>query len=332
MRIALLAAVTAAAVPSLLTAQAQGSYTLSGDNVAVYNLVGTLQVERGTGDAVTVQVTPGGADAGRLKLEQGTVRGRNALRVVYPGDRIRYAGMGHGSRTTLQVQGDGTFGDDVRGGRRVTISGGAGGAEAWADLRVAVPAGRQLVLRLAVGTVTLANVDGRINVGVLSGSIKATGEGGELKVGTGSGDVEVTRFQGERIVLETGSGDVAASGVNARRLSIETGSGDVRLSELEVPEAVVETGSGGVTVDLKADVASLRISTGSGDVAVTAPASLGAAVNVETGSGEIDSEFPLTITRTGSDHLTGTVGDGNGTISVETGSGSVRLLRRGGNP
>jgi hypothetical protein len=330
MRTALLAALTAAALPTLLTAQAQGSYTLSGDNVAVYNLVGKLQVEPGTGAAVTVQVTPGGAEAGRLKVEQGTVRGRNALRVVYPGDRIHYAGMSEGSRTTFRVQEDGTFGDDERGGRRVTISGGGGGTEAWADLRVAVPAGRQLLLRLAVGTVTLANVDGRIDVGVLSGPIKATGERGELKVGTGSGDVEITQFQGERVALETGSGNVAASGVSARRLSVETGSGDVRLSELEVPNAVVETGSGTVSVDLKADVALLRIATGSGNVAVSAPPSLGAAVNIETGSGDIDSDFPLTIRRTGSDHLSGTVGDGKGNISVETGSGSVRLARRSG--
>jgi lia operon protein LiaG len=330
MRTALLAALTAAALPSLLVAQAQGSYTLSGDNVAVYNLVGKLQVEPGTGAAVTVQVTPGGANAGQLKVEQGGVRGRDALRVVYPGDRIRYAELGEGSRTTLRVQEDGTFGDDEPRGRRVTISGGGTGVEAWADLRVTVPAGRYLTLRLAVGSVTLTNVDGHIDVGVMSGPIKATGERGVLKVGTGSGDVEVTRFQGDRLALDTGSGDVAASGVNARRLGIETGSGDVRLSDLEVPDAVVETGSGKVTVDLKADVESLRIATGSGDVAVSAPPSLGAAVNIETGSGEIDSEFPLTITRTGSDHVTGTVGDGKGRISVETGSGSVRLARRGG--
>src|SRR3954470_24214602 len=130
MRTAVLAALAAAALPSLLTAQAQGSYTLSGDNVAVYNLVGKLQVEPGTGTAITVQLTPGGADAGQLKVEQGSVRGRNTLRIVYPGNRIRYAGLSEGTRTTLRVGDDGTFGDDEPGGQRVTISGSGGGSGA----------------------------------------------------------------------------------------------------------------------------------------------------------------------------------------------------------
>jgi hypothetical protein len=331
MRTAVLAALVAAAPPSLLAAQAHGSYTLPGDNVAVYNLAGTIRVEAGSGNAVTVQVTAGGAQAGRLRVEQGTVRGRSAFRVVYPGDRIRYPEMSAGSNTELRVRDDGTFDDgDDGGGRWVRISGGGSGDEAWADLRVMVPAGRRLAVRLAVGAVTVVNVDGRIDVSASSGPITATGGRGELKLETGSGDIEVTRFQGERVALETGSGQVAASAVAARAVSIETGSGDVRLSELRAPQTAVETGSGEVTVDLRTDVESLRIETGSGDVAVSAPPSLGALVNIETGSGEIDSEFPLTVTRTARDHVSGTVGDGKGKISVETGSGSVRLIRRNG--
>jgi len=44
----------------------------------------------------------------------------------------------------------------------------------------------------------------------------------------------------------------------------------------------VETGSGGVTAELRRDVASLRVETGSGDIAIRAPASLGAEVEIET--------------------------------------------------
>jgi lia operon protein LiaG len=48
---------------------------------------------------------------------------------------------------------------------------------------------------------------------------------------------------------------------------------------------------------------------------------------MDTASGDIDTDFPLAVTRTARDHLQGTVGDGKGKISVETGSGEIRLLK-----
>jgi glyoxylase-like metal-dependent hydrolase (beta-lactamase superfamily II) len=54
----------------------------------------------------------------------------------------------------------------------------------------------------------------------------------------------------------------------------------------------------------------------------------GAQVAIETSSGRIESDFTMKVTRTGSDELRGTIGDGSGRISAETGSGSVRLQQR----
>jgi len=108
---------------------------------------------------------------------------------------------------------------------------------------------------------------------------------------------------------------------------VETGSGDVRISSAKAPRVGLETGSGTVTVELQGDVDRLDVETGSGDVAITAPASLSAELAIDTGSGEINTDFPLAVTRTARDHLRGTVGGGKGKISVETVSGGIRLLR-----
>jgi DUF4097 and DUF4098 domain-containing protein YvlB len=89
----------------------------------------------------------------------------------------------------------------------------------------------------------------------------------------------------------------------------------------------LQTGSGGVAVELRGEVDRLEIGTGSGDIVITAPPSLSAQLELHTASGEIDSDFPLAVTRSGREHLRGTVGDGKGKISVETGSGGVRLLK-----
>ena len=67
-----------------------GCVQLSPIEVAIYNIVGRLQVVGGTGDRVVVEVTRGGRDAAQLRLITGDVRGRMSLRVRYPADRIVY--------------------------------------------------------------------------------------------------------------------------------------------------------------------------------------------------------------------------------------------------
>ena len=101
-------------------------YVLKGDSVAVYNLVGELRVEPGSGSDVAVQVTRGGADAARLDVQSGPLRGRETLRIIYPEDVISLPDWGRGWNTTLRVRDDGTFGDGGswrRDGREVRITG-----------------------------------------------------------------------------------------------------------------------------------------------------------------------------------------------------------------
>lgn len=339
-------------VPS--EAQQLERYTLQGDHVAIYNLVGTVRLEPGEGD-VSVQVTRGGADAARLEVARGEIDGRATLRVIYPGDRIRYPAGGRHSSTRLRVREDGTFGDldhdehdhDRHGsgdGRRVTI-GGDDGLDAHADLTIRVPRGRRVGVALAAGTVNIANADGALVVDAVSASVTATGARGsldvdvgsgtvqvsdaegELDVDTGSGSVDLSRFRGRSLSIDTGSGDVTGTGLECDELSIETGSGDIRLTAVASPSLSLETGSGGVTAELRRDVASLSVETGSGDIGIRAPAALGAAVEIETSSGDIETDFPLQVTRRGRSHLAGTIGDGKGTIEMETGSGEISLLK-----
>ena len=82
--------------PSALAAQQAERYTLEGDDIAIYNLAGALTVEPGTG-SVTVELTRGGADAGRLQIERGELDGWETLRVVYPSQEVAYAGLESGS-------------------------------------------------------------------------------------------------------------------------------------------------------------------------------------------------------------------------------------------
>ncbi len=325
-------------------AAAQERFTVAGDRVAIYNLAGRTRVERGTGNAVVVEVTRGGRDGARLRVEQGPVGGQATLRVVYPGDRIAYP-QGNGS-TELRVRDDGTFGGSGRGreGRRVRLDR-EGGVEAWADLRVLVPAGLDVELRVAVGEmsargvsanllldthaggVTADGLRGRIRIDTGSGEVLATGIEGELDVDTGSGDVVVRNTRVGFLRVDTGSGAVTLEGFRADALEVDTGSGGVRGGG-DAETVAVDTGSGDVSLDLGPLLRDVLVDTGSGDVTLAVPEGYGARIALETSSGDLEVNLPLQVVRRGRDALEGTIGDGRGRLEVDTGSGNITVRRK----
>lgn len=335
-------------LPSLLTGQQVEQISLDGREVAIYNLAGRLKVDGGSGDRVVVEVTRGGRDAARLKLQTGDVRGRAALRVIYPADRIVYADMSWSSRSTFSIGGDGTFGDDTRGGgnrNRVEVSSRGDGLDAHADLHVIVPRGKTLYLRQGVGETTIDNIDGTLNVNVVSSHTRVSRIRGSLTLDTGSGGVELTDITGD-LTLESGSGGTSLDGVRGGRLkmdlgsgslrgrsidvteiSADVGSGGVRLSSVKTPRLHLDTGSGSTEVELLAPVDDVSIEAGSGGVTLRLPSTLSATVDIQTGSGGIDSDFVVNTSRVERRALRGTIGTGKGRIRIESGSGSVRLLK-----
>jgi lia operon protein LiaG len=344
-------------LPLRSAAQQPERYTVSGDEIAIYNLAGELRLEPGPGPDVTAEVTRGGADAGKLKVVKGEVDGRQTLRFLYPADRIQYAKLADGSSTQLRVRDDGTFGDnhdDDHGrddrrpkGKQITITSHGGGLDAYADLRIAVPTGKEIAVYLAVGKVAVTNVNGDLSIDVASapvatsntrgeldidvgsGAVQVTQARGDLSVDTGSGAVAASDVRGESVSIETGSGVVTASDVRSSQLSIETGSGDIQVTGLTAPHVQLETGSGSVSADLSGEVWNVAVQTGSGDVTLKMPPTLGAEVDIETSSGDIETDFEVAVTRHARDHMTGRIGDGRGKIAIETGSGGIKLVKGG---
>ncbi len=335
----------ASAAPQELAAQQAERYVLRGNDVAVYNLVGEMRVEAGTGSEVIVEVERAGRDAQRLAVQTGRMNGAETLRVVYPGSQIVYPRIGRGSRSTLRARDDGTFGGRA-GGRQVTIAGSGSGLEAYADLRVHVPAGQRLAVHQGVGKVWVANVNGELRVRGSSASVETEGTRGFLLVDVGSGGVRVSRAEGD-VDLDTGSGSVQLEGVRGSKLRVDTGSGSVtganldvadlnvdvgsgrvRLSGVRAGTVLLDTGSGSVDLALTAPARSVRIDTGSGGVNLTVPENIGAELVIDTGSGRISVDLPVRVTQSGRSRFRGRLGDGSGSIRIDTGSGGVRV--RGG--
>ncbi|MEZ4414922.1 MAG: DUF4097 family beta strand repeat-containing protein [Gemmatimonadota bacterium] len=324
---------------------AQERYAISGREVAIYNLAGQAEIVRGSGSEVRVTLTRHGDDAEQLEVETGRIDGRETLRVIYPGDNIVYGSRRNGS-TDLRVRDDGTFFDQGRGGRRVRVRSSGRGLEAWADLRIEVPADHDLSIYVAAGEVTAQGMQGALHVDVGaatvgveehngpvsidtgSGDVWVRGVEGDVVVDTGSGGVEMERVSGSRVDIDTGSGGIRGSTVSAESARFDTGSGSVSMEELRSPVVVVDTGSGEVFLDVTVDVERLEVDTGSGAVTLALPEQAGAELELETGSGGIDVDLPIRISQSQRDYLRGILGDGRGHIEVDTGSGGIRIRSR----
>jgi hypothetical protein len=249
-------------------------------------------------------------------------------------------------------------------GIRVRSSG--RGIDAHADLRIAVPTGVRLQLNWGVGNVradgltgdldvrslagdvAVREVAGALHIDTGSGDVRVAGAGGEVRIDTGSGDVELLGAAGPEVTLDTGSGDVrfedlaapsvridTGSGevlgrnVDAGHLIVDTGSGEVDLAAVAVERLEVDTGSGGVRVELQSEPAEVVLDTGSGPVELVVPESINARLAADTGSGGIEADLDdFEVFERDRDRLVGQFGAGVGRISIDTGSGRIRVIRR----
>lgn len=320
--------------------QAQEVRSLEGDRVAVLVPAGAVRVEAGSGGAVEVEVRFMGRDAGQLRLEARVLEGRNALLVRYPeGEDIVYPVLR--GRTDLTMQRDGSFGG--RGGDRIRLSGSGRGVEAWAEVTVRVPRGRDVEIRLGAGDLEAQGVDADLRASTGPGSVRVSGlRGGlEVQVGsgavtardiegavslrTGSGTITASALRGSSVRMQTGSGAIEVEGFNAGDVHVQTGSGRIEVEGAASGTLTARTGSGAVSVHLTTSPSDLEVQTGSGGVTLRVPSATGAEVDVRTGSGGIEVDLAASLVTARRGLFRGTLGDGGGRIRINTGSGSVRI-------
>jgi DUF4097 and DUF4098 domain-containing protein YvlB len=147
-------------------------------------------------------------------------------------------------------------------------------------------------------------------------------------------DFEVRLPRRLRLSANSVSGDVRVSGVGDE-VRAHSVSGEVRLDHVRAPSIDARSVSGDVEANVDALTGSgdLRFASVSGNVSLELPRSLDADVTLKTVSGELDSDFPLTIRGParmglGRHTVTGTIGRGGRELLLTTVSGNVRLKAR----
>jgi putative adhesin len=146
----------------------------------------------------------------------------------------------------------------------------------------------------------------------------------------GSVNFEVRLPRRLKLSANSVSGDVEVSGagdeVRARSVS-----GNVKLNRLRSPAitAISVSGDVDVHVDALTGGGDLRFTSVSGNVSLQLPRSLDADITLKTVSGELDSDFQLTLQGPMSRRrLNGRIGRGGRELYLTTVSGDVRLRAR----
>ncbi len=134
---------------------------------------------------------------------------------------------------------------------------------------------------------------------------------------------------GVRFVGRTVSGNVAANGLDAP-VEATTVSGDIDISTSDIAEGTTVSGDIRVEMGRGSWSGELEFSTVSGDVVLVFSEDLGADVEFSAVTGEIESDFPISMRegRFRPNQMRGTVGSGGGRMRVSTVTGDL-VLRRG---
>lgn len=184
-----------------------------------------------------------------------------------------------------------------------------------AQLRLGVPDGLAYVIKTGAADISISADIGRSKI--ISGSGEITvGNAVDLDCSTGSGNISVSRVDGDAARLSSGSGDVSVSEVHCP-LSAKSGSGDVVVKSLRGAELQAKSGSGDIGVAATSGSVDLRSASGSLTVGVAD--NLPAWLDVSSVSGDI---------RIGLDSTTQPeAGEPYLTVRARTASGDIAIYR-----
>lgn len=200
-----------------------------------------------------------------------------------------------------------------------------------AELDVTVPVGTNVVLEAFSAPFTVRGVKGPAQIETLSGSVEVADAVGTVEIEAVSGNVDIARVEGN-VRAEAVSGNVTVNGVTGD-VDAESVSGRVSITGAKSRSARAETVSGSITYFGTIEPSgNYSFTSHSGRLNLGFPPNAGANVSVETFSGSVDSDFPVTLEGARSRHghesrFEFRIGDGRARIVLETFSGAIRIQR-----
>jgi len=196
------------------------------------------------------------------------------------------------------------------------------------DYKIWVPDQAAVEIKSVSGDVTVAPLGGKAKVDCVSGNVDLGGAAGaEIKLV--SGDLKMENIAGDAFIKAV-SGNIDITKIKGS-IEADAVSGDIELLDVSEAQAVdVKTVSGNVIYigSIKAG-GRYELKTHSGDVRMTLPAGSAFDLEANTFSGDIDSDFEITVVgKISPKEIRGTVGKGGATVALKTFSGNVDLKKK----
>ncbi len=191
---------------------------------------------------------------------------------------------------------------------------------------VSVPRGSRLILEAVSGDITSKGSQGEIEATSVSGDVDVTDGVRTVSAEAVSGSVHAAQVNGN-LRTETVSGDLRAENVTGD-VEASSVSGNIRLVGIQSKDVRTETVSGDIVYSGTIEPSGrYSFESHSGTLRLNIPRGAGAQFSVETFSGDLQSDFPVTIGPPGKLGRDGriefTIGDGRAKVTAQTFSGSI---------
>lgn len=320
--IALFVIAILATLPAAVAADAKGGFTktltVTGPaDVDVSTGSGNITISSGSGSTVTIRATIEASNrwfgSDTMSAEEKVKRIENNPPVVQSGNVI-------------------TIGKIEERELRNNVS---------ITYEITLPAASKVRAQTGSGDQFISGVTGTIKLSTGSGNITAKQIGDEARVSTGSGDIRLDSIKG-RVYASAGSGNVQAYSV-AGGFYGETGSGDITYEQTSAGSATAKTGSGNIRLrnvkggvdahtgsgDIEADgdvKGDWQAHSGSGNISLHLPKDAAFDLDARSSSGTVTVDHPVTMQGAiKRNRVQGKVGAGGVLVSVESGSGDIRV-------
>jgi DUF4097 and DUF4098 domain-containing protein YvlB len=270
------------------------------------NISGDIVITGGTGEQVVIDAVKRGNTAADLKavqIEVTATAARVEVRTKYPQEK-----------------------------RNINAS---------VDYTVSVPRGAAVIVNSVSGDMKVSNIDGALRINTVSGDVDVTAAAQLESAKTVSGDVTVTTAgSAGDITAASVSGDVTIKSAKAKGFDLNSVSGSVTMTDVTCDRVKANSISGDMIFSGPlAKGGRYAFQSHSGGVTITTGGAVGFEVTANSFSGEIKSDYELTVKFGGENaaagahgpkrqNVRGTYGDGSAVLELNSFSGDIRIVKK----
>jgi len=176
------------------------------------------------------------------------------------------------------------------------------------DFQIMVPKTADLELNTNTGNITVAEVTGEIECKTSEGVILARKINGNVRLRNNYGKILIKTSNFDNAVIRGNTADVSCEDIS--------GNINIRVSTGQVKVQYAKTAP---------QICNVAITTTDGDIDFTGPVNFSANVQARTIKGEIQTDLPLKIQGKRRKTASGTLGSGEGKLSIRSTVGSIRI-------